>query len=110
VEAWFRFEDIQGFFAGHLVPAVDQVDKDASSLWREVGGEGLCDESVVLAIGSVGKEIEAATDGKTQLTSGEQEFGKGVGELKGNNGASKTAPDGADADGAEFVEVIRILM
>jgi hypothetical protein len=43
------------------------------------------------------------------LAFGEKEFGKGVGVEKSDDGASQTAPDGTNADGAEFVRIIGIL-
>jgi hypothetical protein len=36
VEMWVRCEDIEGFVMGHLMSAVDQVDKDSSSMCGEV--------------------------------------------------------------------------
>jgi hypothetical protein len=33
MEIWVRHQDVEGFFMGYLIPAVDQVNKDSSYMW-----------------------------------------------------------------------------
>jgi hypothetical protein len=53
VKARVGFDNVQCFFPRHLIPTVDKVNKDTSPGWGEVICEGLGDEGVKLAIGSV---------------------------------------------------------
>jgi hypothetical protein len=110
MEARVRFKDIAGFLSGHLVPAANQVNKDSSSVGREIGGQRLGDESVQLTVGGVDEEIKASADGQAKLAGRKQVFCKGVRVDEGKDGAGKTAPGSANADGAEFVKVGRILV
>jgi hypothetical protein len=93
-----------------LVPTVDKVNKDGCSLGWEIVGQGCRNEAFKLAVGGVNEKIKASADGETELSFGEEEFGKGVGIGDGENGARKAAPGSANADGAEFVEVVLVFM
>jgi hypothetical protein len=50
MKANVRFKDVKGFLTGHLVPAVDKVDKDASAMWGLVSSKRLGDENIELAV------------------------------------------------------------
>ena len=67
VETRVGFEDIKGFLPRHLIPAVDQVNKNACSVWGEVGGQGLGDKGIQLAVCCVDKKIETAADSQAKL-------------------------------------------
>jgi hypothetical protein len=58
----------------------------------------LGNKGVNLAVSSVEKIVEAATDGQAKLAGREEVLGKGVGILKGNDGAGKAVPSGTNTN------------
>jgi hypothetical protein len=50
MEARVGFEDVQGFFTGHLIPAVDEINKNAGAVRGLVGSQRLGDEDIQLGV------------------------------------------------------------
>jgi hypothetical protein len=76
VEARVRFQDVEGFFAGHLVPAVDKVNKDTGAVRGEAFIEGFGDGRIKLAVGGVDQEIKTTSNGEANWPSGSKKAAK----------------------------------
>jgi hypothetical protein len=70
MEAGLGFKNVFTLIAGHLVPAINKVNEKTGASGRLISGKGFGNKSIILAVGGVHQEIEAALNGEAKLTFG----------------------------------------